>query len=172
MKQMKKIVRCMMPIMALMLVVGCAGYQLGNTLPVDIRNIYVPTFVNNTAEASMENAATDETIARFQFDGSAKITDKAMSDATLFVTLIDYSTAAVSFEDNENQSANEYRATLGAKVMLIRNSDQSVVMESPRIIGEATFFVSGDLANAKRNAQRSIAEDLAKRIVDAVTQVW
>ncbi|NCD32882.1 MAG: hypothetical protein EOL87_05615 [Spartobacteria bacterium] len=172
MKLMKHLNAVLMPLMAIALFAGCAGYKLGNTLPSDIRNIYVPSFVNQTTEPNIDTVATDATIARFQFDGSANMTDKKNADATLLVTLTGYTTEAISFENDNDAATKEYRGTLSAQVVLIRNSDQSVIMENPRITGDATFYVYGDLANAKRTAQPDITEDLALHIVDAITQTW
>ena len=44
---------------------GCIGYQLGSSLPPDIKNIFIPTFINQCKEPLIEVEATNATIAEF-----------------------------------------------------------------------------------------------------------
>jgi hypothetical protein len=151
---------------------GCAGYRVGSTLPHDVRTVYVPTFINRTVEPQIEVAATDATIARIQFDGSMYIVQKDNADATLEVVLTSYRIDPISYDNKDTVKATEYRALLTAAVLLKRNSNNETIVRADNIIGETTFTVTGDMSNSKRNALPALTEDLGRRIVDQIVEVW
>jgi len=47
-----------------------------------------------------------------------------------------------------------------------------VVAESPRVIGEGVFQVVGDLTTSKATGLPIAAEDLGRRIVQQMVEVW
>jgi hypothetical protein len=155
-----------------LLLSGCLGYSLGTTLPHDIRTIHVPTFKNSTTEPLLEIDTTDATIGRFQFDGSVQITQENEADAILKVTLISYTLTPLSFDPNKTTQTREYRATVKADVVLLRRATDEVILDAPSVIGEATFYLTGDMSSSKRRAMPELSEDLGRRIVDTVTQTW
>ena len=50
----------------LMLTLGGCVYQLGSSLPPNLKTVYVPTFVNKCGEPQVENETTQATIQEFQ----------------------------------------------------------------------------------------------------------
>jgi len=151
---------------------GCLGYNLGTTLPHDIQNLHVPTFKNETSEPLLEVDTTDAAIAQFQFDGSLRITEPALADAVLNVTLKNYTLEPISYDRDKTTKTQEYRARIYASVVLIRMANDEVILDNPSVEGEATFFVTGDMTSSKKRARPELAEDLAKNLVDAITQTW
>ena len=151
---------------------GCVGYQLGATLPHDVQTIHVPTFKNNTTEPLLEVAATDATISRFQFDGAVQITGENQADALLQVTLRRYELVPLSYDEDQSTRTREYRAKVYANIVLLRRSTGEVILDNPSVEGEATFYMAGDLTSSKKSVEPDLTEDLAKHIVDTVTQTW
>ena len=49
---------------------GCAGYQLGSSVPKDLRSIAVPTFENASGHPFVEAAATQAVLAELRRDGT------------------------------------------------------------------------------------------------------
>jgi hypothetical protein len=151
---------------------GCAGYRLGSMLPPDIKSVYVPTFVNKTKEPLLEVETTSATIEEFQVDGSLKIADANTADAVLEVTLVDFDLDPISFRKDEETAAREYRMNITATVVLRRTSDNVIVAEAPRVVGDTTFQLLGNLTSSKLRALPAASEDLAHKIVEQVVETW
>ncbi len=151
---------------------GCAGYQLGSTLPPDIQSVCIPTFVNRTTEPQIEDDMSDATIAQVQLDGSLEVTDCARADTILTVILQSYTVDAISYEQDDVTTAKEYRARVTASIVLRRRSTDEVIVDDPAVPGETTFLVIGDMSSSKRTALPSLSEDLANEIVNRVTEAW
>ncbi len=159
-------------LLALTILNGCVGYQLGSMLPADIKTVHVPTFINDTSEPLIESEATQATVIRLQQDGSLKVVKQAQADAILEVELKEYKLEPVSFERNKETRANEYRIILKANVVLKRAATDEVIVQIPKVSGEADFIFSGNLSSAKQSAFPEAARDLAHDIVEKVVEAW
>ena len=62
--------------------------------------------------------------------------------------------------------------SIKASFALIRQSDRSVVVESPSVTGWYDFDFAGDMTSSKAVALRPAAEDLGRRIVGQIVQYW
>lgn len=156
-----------------LLLTGCVGYRLGSMLPVDIKTVYLPTFVNETDEPLIERETTSAMIEEIQKDGSLRIVDtREEADAILDVTLIEHKLAPVGFDLEKKTTANEYRLTITARMLMTRRANGEVIAESPRIQGETTFVMAGDLTSSKQQALPAAAEDLAHDLVESVVETW
>ncbi|HPG00063.1 MAG TPA: LptE family protein [Kiritimatiellia bacterium] len=152
---------------------GCVGYRLGSMLPPDIKSVYVPTFVNKTDEPFIESDTTSAVIDELQKDGSLEVvaTD-GEADAILKVSIIGFKLSPLAFDHTRKTSASEYRLTLTASLVMLRRTTNEVLVENPRLQGEATFVVSGDLTSSKRRGLPLAAADLAHDIVEALVESW
>jgi hypothetical protein len=150
---------------------GCAGYRLGNTLPANIKTVYVPTFINNTGEPMVETDATRAAIQELQMEGSLEVAGLDFADSILEVSLVSISFQPLSFQSDSRKTAKEYRLYLTADV-LFKKAKTNEILSKKQVSGEATFLPSGDLASAKRLALPKASKDLAHRIVEAVVEYW
>jgi outer membrane lipopolysaccharide assembly protein LptE/RlpB len=157
---------------AALLISGCVGYQLGSMLPGDIRTVHVPVFMNETEEPFLEVETTRAALREIQRDGSLRVATTDEADAVLTVTLLDLRLEALAFDRDRRAAAEEYRLLITAAATLTRRSDNQVVASIPRIEGEGTFIVSGDLTTSKQTAIPRASEDLAKRIIDRLLETW
>ena len=151
---------------------GCAGYRLGSMLPDDIATVFIPTFINSTTEPQLEVETTRALIAAVQRDGSLRVVNQEQADTVLTVTLKGYNLSPVSYRTDQRRSAREYRITLHASFLMTRRDSGAVVAESPRVIGEGVFPISGDLTTSKIRGLPVAADDLARRIVQQMVEVW
>jgi outer membrane lipopolysaccharide assembly protein LptE/RlpB len=150
---------------------GCAGYRLGSMLPADIKTVYVPTFVNKTAEPQLEVETTQSLIEELQRDGSLRVVNEDQADAVLKVTLRSYKIEPVAYRSDERTSAREYRIVMHAGIVLTRRNG-SVVVDAPAVRGENVFQMVGDLSSSKLTGLPAAADDLAHNIVEKVVEVW
>jgi len=154
-----------------MILAGCAGYQLGTTLPPDIKSVHVPRFVNRTGEPLVENETTAATLQEIQRDGSLTIADAGRADTVLEVTLTRYRLEPLRYERDNVRTTREYRLRLTATLVFKRRGSNATLLERT-VQGEATFLPQGDLTSAKRNALPEAARDLAHDIVESVVEYW
>ncbi|MBR6021883.1 MAG: LptE family protein [Kiritimatiellae bacterium] len=151
---------------------GCAGYRVGSMLPGDVKTVWVPTVQNKTQEPFIEQDVTSALMAALQMDGSLKVADEKDADAVLRVTVTGFRLDPVAYESGTSNTAEEYRMTLTAGYVLQRTADGTVVAESPAVRGWEDFDFTGDLTSSKAVALRPAAEDLGRRIVDAIVMYW
>ncbi len=151
---------------------GCAGYRLGSMLPDDIKSVYVPTFINQSKEPLLETETTRATIEEFQKDGSLTVAPPESADAELEVTLMEYALTPIAYRRDQKSTTQEYRMTIYASVILKRRSDGSVISKNPRVKGETTFDMIGDLSSSKLRVLPQAAADLAHNIVERVVESW
>ncbi|HPC19231.1 MAG: hypothetical protein KBC66_03265 [Kiritimatiellae bacterium] len=157
---------------ALMLAAGCANYRLGSTLPPDVRTVYMPTCLNQTDEPLLELDVTQAILSQIQMDGSLRLAPEDTADTWLQVTLIQFWLDPVAYVSGDSATANQYRMSIRASFVLRRRSNGSVVAESPGLTGWFDFDFTGDMTSSKAVALRPAAEDLGRRIVNAIVQTW
>jgi outer membrane lipopolysaccharide assembly protein LptE/RlpB len=150
---------------------GCAGYQLGSTLPENIQSVSLKV-VNKTDEPSLEVAVMKALREEVQMDGRLKLASPGEGDAVLEVTLTGYSQDALAFNRRHGSRAEEYRMTLRASSILSDTRAGEVILENPELIGEAEFQYTADLTTAKMGALPQAAGDLARKVVSLVTTAW
>lgn len=151
---------------------ACVHYRLGSMLPADIKTVAVPTVKNHTEEPFLEQDATSAVISQIQMDGSLKVVAEEQADAILDVVLTRFWLVPVSYASGSPSTTREYRMNLSASIVLRRRSDKAVIVESPAIVGWTDFEFTGDLTSSKSVALRPTADDLGRRIVDALVQYW
>lgn len=153
------------------MLLGCAGYRLGSSLPPGIDVVHVPVFTNETDEPLLEVVTTQATIAEFQRDGSLAVGDADRADVILHVRLTGLSLDPLRFDRDAATTAEEYRMTIRADIRLVERRNGNVLVAS-RVNGERDFVLAGDLSSAKRAQLPAAAQDLATRIVRASIEFW
>ena len=151
---------------------SCANYRLGSMLPADLKTISIPVFVNRTSEPRLEVETTQALVEEMQRDGSLKVVNGDVADCQLAVTLLGYTLEPVAYRTDQRTSAREYRIVIRASIMLTRRSTGAVVVENPKVVGEATFPVQGDLTSSKRRGLPLASADLAHNIVEQIVEFW
>ena len=149
---------------------GCA-YRLGPTSTMNIRNIAVPNFTNKTYTPRFNVVVTDAIIKRFQTDGSIKVVSEEGADATLTGELTDWRRVPLRFNRQDVLAPNEYRVTVIAHVVLTDNRNGKRLIDGS-FVGTTFYFFRDDLEQAERQAMPLLADDLAKRITDAIIDAW
>lgn len=150
---------------------GCIGYRLGSTLPSDIKSVHVPPFVNKTMEPQLETETTQATIREFQKDGTLMIENTENAGSVLEVNLVKYELESLRYDKADVKKTDEYRLKIHADVVFRRPKSPKILV-SQTIVGETTFVVGTDLPASKKLALPKAAQDLGRRIVQAVVEVW
>lgn len=159
-------------LLALSLVLaGCAGYQVGSTLPENVNSVSLRV-INGTDEPSVEVEVMKALRAELQMDGRLKIRSQADADAMLTVTLNSFSLKALAFDQRRGSLAREYRMALNASSVLSYTESGEVILENPNLLGESEFPYAVDLTSAKLGALPGTASDLARKVVSIITTAW
>ena len=157
---------------AFLVLPGCVGYQIGSTLPKDVKSVYVPTFENKTNEPFIEADVTREVITGIQRDGTLKVVNEAQADTVLKVTLSSFIFTPIAYNREHRTQANEYRLILTASYVLTHARTGKVISQHPRVQGETIASLVGDMSTSKRAALPEASKELAKEIVDRIVETW
>ena len=152
-------------------IVGCAGYQLGSTLPPHLKTIAVPAFTNQSGELDIEAAVTRATLKEFQRDGTLRVASIDNADIVLEGKIISCEFEAVRYQRGNSLRAEEQRMTVRCEIVATERATGKVICKGT-VSGDSTFVSNGDMTTAKRTAMRPAAEDVAHEIVNAVISAW
>lgn len=155
-----------------LLTISCTGYHLGNTLPPGLSAITIPVFINETKEPGLETRVTAATIQEFQKDGSLRVVQKEQANCILEVRIRKSELEPLRYRRDQAITANEYRLTITADVVLRKLPGNEVLVNSPGIIGFTSFTALADLPSARRAALPKASADLGQRIVKCVVEYW
>lgn len=150
---------------------GCANYQLGTTLPPHLRTVSVATFKNLSGEPNIESSITSATLREFNRDGQLKVKDADEADILLTGDIAEYTLDPVRQDRNNPKKTREYKAVIKMNILAVERATGKKVT-SQTVTGSKTFEAQGDLMTARRNVLPDVAEDLAKKTVDAVISAW
>jgi hypothetical protein len=150
---------------------GCAGYQVGSTLPEEIQTVFIKV-ENKTEEPSIEVEVMKALRAETQMDGRLILAPEADADVVLNVSLSRFNLRALAYDKEHGSLAREYRMVLTATSVLSNAETDEVIVESSVLYGESDFSYAADLTSAKRGALPGAARDLARKVVSLVTTAW
>ena len=152
---------------------GCASdYQLGTTLPPDLRDVYVPSVQNQSLEPTIHQDATRCLLREIRRDGTLNLISDETSAATILeVTIVKFTMSAMTYQKNDKHAGRDYRGTVTAHVVFRKRATGTVLFEGD-VFGEEEFDATGDLTSAKRRMMPEACKDLAERIVDACISYW
>ena len=161
---------------------GC-GYTFRGNLPARLRTVYVQPFTNRidiTSEPTnlnqykiyrprLELDLTDKVIDRFQFDGSLRPAGPDQADTMLVGELAEFRREPLRFARTGN--VEEFRLSLVVNAEF-RDLQQHTVIWQEQIVGDATFFEQGALAESEVTALDRAMDDVARRIVERIVEDW
>ena len=160
---------------------GCAShYQLGTTLPENLRTVYLPAIRNESGEPSAALRVRQALEKEIRRDGTLRIVNDERDAATrLDVTVTQYEQSAISYVSTNTQHPSEYRMTLSARVSFVKlpraqagETAETVLWAKEAVRGTENFVGGANAVSAKLECLPAAAEDLAKTIVDGCVSPW
>tara|TARA_B100001146_G_scaffold106398_1_gene94074 strand:- start:1822 stop:2391 length:570 start_codon:yes stop_codon:yes gene_type:complete len=109
------------------LLFGCAYYSMAGSIPVNIKNVSIPLFNNETVEFELSEKLTSEIIQEISSQNIIKITNDLDSDSIINGSITSVSDGPYVF--NNNEQVSEYRFSLSVKVAWIDNTNDSALFE-------------------------------------------
>jgi Lipopolysaccharide-assembly len=160
---------------------GC-GYSLagrGSFLPVYIKTIGVPTFVNRTVVFNLETMLTQK--VRSEFIGRGKY--QILPEATGVDALLTGEVTAVSIQPasfSPQQLASRYAITMTAKIELRDVRENKVLWENANVMFRQEYDATGGRAvidpaaffQQDTNALERMSTEFARTIVSAILEAF
>jgi len=147
--------------LALFLCLAACGYHFpgqGGNLPGGVEKIYIPLFVNKTAEPQLENKLTSRISEVFSRNSNiSQVEKKESAEAILEGTIRDYRSTALSYDLNDD--IGEYRATMIVDIVLRQP-------ETDELLWEGTASWSEEYSSA---TNKNDQDGLEKIAIDEIT---
>jgi hypothetical protein len=162
------------------LLLGCAGYKLGNIPSGDmknVKNIWVPMVKNETFTPYLQPMITNAIIHEFGNDGTYQADRAGSSEATLTVVVTKFDRTSVNTNPDNTTQTTQFRGTLTAKATLTNNLTGKVIFKDVEFRGSTDYYVpnfnlGGDNVEAERQAMPLASQKLAQSIVRQVAEGW
>ena len=151
--------------------VGCSSYSWRPSVPETYRTVSVPTFRNETDVTELGSVMTTQVLREFQREGTFKI--RREGDAALEVQGIvkQAGSASGGYDRRAGLRLASYDFSASVQVSVIDKCNGRVLVDNRTYKATATFTAGQDLATAQRDASGRLAEDLARQVVDDVTNL-
>ncbi len=154
-----------------LVLVSCAGYQLGDSKPASlarVKTIAVPMFANSTLFPRGEAMATSAVTAALVQDGTYQISTVSKADAILEGTLsgVKYSNIRSSRLNVLRPEELETTVTVSWTLRDARNPTQ--ILASGKSEGSSTFFAASNLQTARNNAMPDALERASVALVSVI----
>lgn len=154
-----------------LLLVSCAGYQLGGVKPASlaqVKTIAVPMFTNTTLHPRAEALATSAVANAIIQDGTYRISKTDDADAVLEGNLLEIKYSAIRGTRLDTLLPEELtnRVTLGWTLRDARNPAK--VLASGTSTGSSQLFVSSNLQTARNNALPEALERAGEALVSRI----
>jgi hypothetical protein len=162
---------------------GC-GYTTGSLLPAHLKTINIENFANKiplTDEVSDQNRyktyrpllevdVTRAIIDRFIFDGHLRISQKKDANLILEGSLVDFRREPTKY--GYDDTIDQYRIVIFVDLKLIDAASEKVIWTENNFAGNDYYFTTGPQQKSENAAVSDALNDLARRVVERVVDVW
>lgn len=155
----------------LLILAGCAGYQVGpvNGVSAGARAVTVRPFRNDTFEPRLTETVDFALRRKLQQEGTYRLDTQNNGDIILSGVIVDLQRAPLSFQPTDVLTPLDYEMTLVAKVTATERVTGKVILDK-EFIGRRAIRATANRDLAERQAHPTIAEDLARNITSALTE--
>lgn len=152
----------------LFVTVGCASQ--GRSIPVNVNNLYIQSFDNNTSETAIEDILTEDVTQEFLSNGQVSLVDKSEADAILIGTIKRYKNIPLIFNDQDIVQQYKLRIEISLALKDVETGD--VLWTHPNIRRETTYSDVQPPFETELDAQRRVSEQLARDVVSSTVEGW
>lgn len=144
------------------------GYNFpghSGTLPAGVERVYIPLFVNNTAEPLLENELTNRVSEVFSRNSSiVQVKKLTQADAQLFGIISGYSTSAISYDRNDD--IGEYKATMTVAVSLIATASKDILWDND--ISWSRVYSAADDKGTQEDFEQQAIDEISLRLAEEI----
>ena len=149
---------------------GCRSYTWRSQVPERMRTVAVPTFRNESDVTELGAVAAGQVAREFQREGTFALRRAGESAIEIQGVIEKAMSSGRAYRRNTDMRNNEFTFTAQAKVSVIDKVHSKVLIDNRVYRAETTYVANQDALTGERNASGRLAEDLARQIVDDVTE--
>lgn len=158
-------------LLAVLSLVGCGTtYSWRSQVPERMRTVAVPTFRNESDVTELGAVAAGQVAREFQREGTFALRRAGESAIEIQGVIEKAMSSGRAYRRNTGMRNNEFTFTAQAKVSVIDKVHSKVLIDNRVYRAETTYVANQDALTGERNASGRLAEDLARQIVDDVTE--
>jgi hypothetical protein len=163
---------------------GCAHYRLGAGSEPAFETLYVEPARNKTTLAQSQVVVSTMVRQAFIRDGRVTVVNNSDdADATLEVTLVNYSREDAANREDDNGLARKFTLHLQASCRLRDNRTGRLLFDGRIVdvqreaftdngLGSVQFGTSNDQLQSEYNTLPLLADALSEKVTHAVLDVW
>jgi outer membrane lipopolysaccharide assembly protein LptE/RlpB len=156
-----------------LLLTACAHYQLGPGGKIAFTTLYVEPVENKAMLPQSVALVSTQLRESFLRDGRVTLVDSpAQADATLHVTLTDYSRAVAASRSDDTGLARKFQLTLQAECTLHNNHTGQAYFEKRPVSAIKESYTDSGQLQSEYNTAPLLAASLADNVAHAVLDVW
>ncbi|MBN1393834.1 MAG: LptE family protein [Pirellulales bacterium] len=173
----KKRIRVATPLAALLLLCGCAAYQIGNEslYPAGIRTVHVPMFDSNSFRRGLGERLTEAVVKEIEAKTPYKIVDDANADSVLSGAIVSERKSVLV--PSLSGDAREVQVAMSVQVSwidrhgrMIRDTAYVPLPEEVSLAG--TSNVVPEVGQSIATAQQQAICRMAEQIVGLMEKPW
>lgn len=146
---------------------GCAHYSTSATGSGGIRSVTVPLLNNESLEAGIHQALTDNLIREFVADGTLRVVEEDRADAVLQGTVLEIKEEPFTYSQT---NAEQYQISVFVKMVFYDARQKQTLWEMDRMRGYGIYDAMRQRDLARAEGIGDALQMLAKDVVDR-TQV-
>ena len=163
----------LLSLLGLLLLSGCAHYQLGTGGTPGFRTLYIEPVDNRTLLPQASAVFSTQLRETFLRDGRVSLVNSPDSaDATLSVTLAEFHREVAAVREGDTGLARKFNLILGATCTLRDNRAGKTLLESRPITATREVFTDSGQLQAEYQTLPLLAESLSTKIAHAALDVW
>lgn len=160
-------------LLGVLLLGGCAHYQLGTGGKVTFHTLYVAPIENKTLLPQARALLGTQLRATFARDGRVTLVDSPDgADATLTVVINDYHRDVAAVREGDTGLARKFNLVLGAACTLRDNRAARALFENRAVSATREAFTDSGQLQAEYQTLPLLAESLSAKVAHAALDVW
>ena len=160
-------------IILLLVLTGCAHYQLGTGATPGFQSVYLAPVENSAGVPQAVALVSRELRLAFARDGRVSLAGgPAAAEAEVAVALIDYRRDMTAVRPADTALARKFDVTLTARLTLTHRRTGQVLIEPRDIAVTRQIFTDHGQIPAEYQVLPQLAAELGDRVTHAVLDVW
>ena len=153
----------------LVLLTGCAGYQLGPTNGIEAgsRTIRVAYFENGTMQPRLSEDVAHAMRKQLQQDGTYRLATRGEPDVMVTGRLLRFERVSVSYQPTDTRTTRDEEVRLLARVVA-RDTRTGRSLLDREVVARVTVRLEDNQTSAERQAMPLLAADLATKAVPLI----
>lgn len=164
-----------LPIVILILLAlfsACSTYQLGSGSKLPFKNIYISALENQTQAPQVKSLISTIVRQKFVNDPRLKVVStEQQADVILNLALSGFE-RDMSARAEDSDLAQSYKMGMQLKCTLVDADSGRIYFRDRMIHSRVIAYNDQHISRAQSQNFPSLAEDLAKKVLDEVTGVW